>query len=342
MISLYMQGGCLCENMPGLRHDITTSNRRDDRAPALLMVSATGDWTAETMEREFPAVRSAYALFDAASKLHAVRFTAEHNYNKDSREPCMRGGALEQNAPEAVRRPERGFTVNSLADLMVFHGRPLPDGAVTPDELTARWIASAKRSLPPPTVSRCSRRCVTRWASAKRLPPRPPLPRSQGGPRRRRAATTPDVDAALRQAGFEIRPVTFTAFDEPSAAKVRHFDTYNRYRRQPRVADIVAALRQSPSAVLIADAPPRCPRLAAASSGAAHRLRTSAASTQRRRAVSRANDIPGVRRAGDFQTAAGWRVVNWSRTARATGQGAGDQDRARSPDATAVAALAAK
>ena len=52
----------------------------------MLMVSATGDWTKETMEFDYPAVRAVYDLFGAGDKVQAVRMTAEHNYNKDSRE----------------------------------------------------------------------------------------------------------------------------------------------------------------------------------------------------------------------------------------------------------------
>ena len=53
----------------------------------MLMVSATGDWTAETLEVEYPAVRAALrAPRRGRIACSAVRFTAEHNYNKDSRE----------------------------------------------------------------------------------------------------------------------------------------------------------------------------------------------------------------------------------------------------------------
>ncbi|HEX8780209.1 MAG TPA: methylenetetrahydrofolate reductase, partial [Nocardioides sp.] len=87
MISLHMQGGCLCENMPGLRHDINNVEIAATIAPRpLLMISATGDWTKETIEVEYPAVRSIYQLFGAADRVHAVRIDAEHNYNKASRE----------------------------------------------------------------------------------------------------------------------------------------------------------------------------------------------------------------------------------------------------------------
>src|SRR3954469_23969203 len=73
MISLKMQGGCLCENPPGLRLDTTNVEIAATIAPRpLLMVSATGDWTNETLEHEFPAVRAIYALFDAEANVHAV------------------------------------------------------------------------------------------------------------------------------------------------------------------------------------------------------------------------------------------------------------------------------
>ncbi len=87
MISLHMQGGCLCENPPGLRLDLTNVEIAATIAPRpMLMVSATGDWTKETMEVEYPAVRAVYDLFGAGDQVQAVRMTAEHNYNKDSRE----------------------------------------------------------------------------------------------------------------------------------------------------------------------------------------------------------------------------------------------------------------
>jgi hypothetical protein len=87
MISLHMQGGCLCENAPGLRLETTNVEIAATIAPRpLLMISATGDWTKETLEVEYPAVRKIYGLFGAADRVHAVRMDAEHNYNRESRE----------------------------------------------------------------------------------------------------------------------------------------------------------------------------------------------------------------------------------------------------------------
>src|SRR5215510_6403429 len=78
MISLHMQGGCLCENLPGLRLDLTNVEIAAAIAPKpLLMISATGDWTNETLELEYPAVRRIYGLLDAEDRVRAVRITAE-------------------------------------------------------------------------------------------------------------------------------------------------------------------------------------------------------------------------------------------------------------------------
>src|SRR6187402_3533726 len=136
MISLTMQGGCLCENMPGLRLDTNNVEIAAAIAPRpLLMVSATGDWTNETLENEFPAMRSAYALFDAAPRVHAVRMNAEHNYNKDSREAMYAWMARWlQKAPADVKIAERSFTVEPLQDLLVFHRHALPPQAVTAEQ----------------------------------------------------------------------------------------------------------------------------------------------------------------------------------------------------------------
>ena len=87
MISLHMQGGCLCENIPNLRLNTNNVEIAATIAPRpLLMVSATGDWTKNTMEQEFPAMRNFYSLFGAADRVHGVRFDAPHNYNQESRE----------------------------------------------------------------------------------------------------------------------------------------------------------------------------------------------------------------------------------------------------------------
>jgi hypothetical protein len=324
MISLHMQGGCLCENLPGLRLDTNNLEIAATIAPRpLLMVSATGDWTAETLEVEYPAMRSLYGLFDADSRVQAVRFTAEHNYNKDSREAVYAWMARWlQHAPEDAQRPERSFQPDKITDLLVFYGRSLPDGAVTAGELTERWIASAKSQLT--TLRQGSGQAADRPVLAAALrhalgfgadSSLPPFGGAQGrpaaplNPARRTAVVAgsqPEVEASLRQAGFEVRPVTFTTFDAAAAGKITHFETYNRTAASQRVADIVAALREFPSAVLVADGDAALPALLAAAIVPV-RLAVvdvggfdTSSDTQFLDRIY----IPGLRRAGDFQTAA--------------------------------------
>src|SRR3954451_3169582 len=149
MISLHMQGGCLCENPPGLRLETTNVEIAATIAPRpLLMISATGDWTAETLELEYPAVRGIYNLVDASARVHAVRITAEHNYNKESREAMYAWMARWlQHAPEAARPADRPFTPEPLQNLLVFYQRALPAQAVDVAGLTGEWIDAAKRQF---------------------------------------------------------------------------------------------------------------------------------------------------------------------------------------------------
>ena len=320
MISLHMQGGCLCENQPGLRLDTNNVEIAATIAPRpLLMVSATGDWTTNTLEREYPAVRALYALQGAVDRVHAVRFEAPHNYNQQSREAVYAWMARWlQNAPADVRREERAFTPDPLPDLLVFHKRPVPQNAVDAAQLTKNWIDAAQRQLastPLEVRARALRHALgfgpPMPASRTALPSSPPP--SQASRRRRpvpRTVIVEGIDAELekelRSARFiTVKTIDFTPFDADEAAKIPFFDTYNRTAASQRVADIVDALRASPDAVLVV-----------AGENALAGLLALAIETERRALLDvgdfdTANDaafverlyMPGLRRAGDLSTA---------------------------------------
>ena len=259
MVSLHMQGGCLCENPPGLRLEMTNVEIAATFAPKpLLLVSATGDWTKNTLEREYPAIRGIYSLLDAPDRVHAVRFDAEHNYNKDSREAMyawMNRWLLQ--GPNETRRAERSFTPESPADLLVFHQRPLPPNAVTASELTYSWIESARQQLgdPPSDAARRALRHALGYGDAPPIAP-PPARSAASSSRSARtvllAGDDPAVDRELRAAKFDVRSVAAPAFDSASAEKVRHFDTYNRTAAARRVEALVDAIRANPGAALVA------------------------------------------------------------------------------------------
>ena len=149
MISAHMQGGCLCENAPNLRVDISNIEIGALMAPKpLLLVSATGDWTRNTPTVESPAIRSIYAHFGAEDKVHEVQIDADHNYNKDSREAVYAWfGKWFLGEEDATKFKEVPFDVERDEDLLVFHNRELPAHALDADGLTRSWIEAAQEQL---------------------------------------------------------------------------------------------------------------------------------------------------------------------------------------------------
>jgi hypothetical protein len=303
MISLHMQGGCLCENPPGLRLDTNNVELAALTAPRpLLMVSATGDWTNETLDVEYPAMRRIYGLYSAESRVRAVQFDAPHNYNRDSREAVyawmMR---WLQHAPADARAAERPFTPDRLTDLLVFHGRAMPEGAVTAAQLTDAWIASSRRQLQE------SSRPLLRSALLHALNLEPRAPRAAPGAVKAvvLASDDPEVQSALARAGFAVRPVHATPFDAEAAAQVAHFDTYNRTAASLRVSDIVRALDENPGARLVADGAWALPAVLALAVAPVDRAVIDVSRFDRTsdEAFLERLYIPGIRRAGDLATA---------------------------------------
>jgi dienelactone hydrolase len=147
MISAHMQGGSLCENAPNLRIDTNNIELAALIAPRpLLMVSATGDWTANTLTVEYPAMKTIYRLFDAENHVHAVRMDAPHNYNKASRE-AVYGWFAHYFLGKRDTTPisEESFSVAPLSDLMVFYGKSRPEGEIDENTLAANLVAAAQR-----------------------------------------------------------------------------------------------------------------------------------------------------------------------------------------------------
>jgi hypothetical protein len=100
--------------------------------------------------------------------------------------------------------------------------------------------------------------------------------------------------------------ISFTPFDAGAAAKIHHFETYNRTPASQRVADIVTAVRAHPDAAVVAQGDAA---LAAILASAIVPIRLAVLDVGE---FDTANDqafvdhlyIPGLRRAGDLQTAA--------------------------------------
>lgn len=143
MVSHSMQGGCLCENAPGLRVQFSNMEIAAAAAPRpQLLVAAAGDWTRDTLTIEGPAIANVYRLLDVLHKFSYVRYDFNHNYNQTSREAVY--GWFDRwllNEGTGQPRPEVVFQKEPDAGLRVFPNGQLPEGALTQDQLISRLKA---------------------------------------------------------------------------------------------------------------------------------------------------------------------------------------------------------
>ncbi len=147
MISAIMQGGG-CQAAPNLRAawpDFSNMVVGALMAPRpLLLVSASGDWTAATPTEVFPAIQSIYRLLSVENNVETIQIDAPHNYNKDSREAVYKffnKTLLNNTAPV----PEQPFRVDFPHDLLALHGRLRPANAITGlDQLVDLHIREAR------------------------------------------------------------------------------------------------------------------------------------------------------------------------------------------------------
>lgn len=147
MLSLHYQGGCLCENAPNLRIAMNNLELGALMAPRpLLMVSCTGDWTAETLRVEYPAMRSIYELYEKPEQVATIQLQANHNYNQQSREAVYawfgRWMLGDNNADDFKERP---FTFD--VEKMHVFGDKLPDNAIDENQLIALWKDLSEKQL---------------------------------------------------------------------------------------------------------------------------------------------------------------------------------------------------
>jgi dienelactone hydrolase len=147
MLSAHYAGGCVCENAPGLRLDLTNLEIVAAAAPRpMLLVAATGDWTVNTPRVEYPPVHSIYELYGVPDRLECVQIDAGHNYNLASREavygffaryldghgtPTERpSSAVFWTGPSEPLAELTGSAVQDLDALRVFPEGNLPAGAL--------------------------------------------------------------------------------------------------------------------------------------------------------------------------------------------------------------------
>ena len=358
MVSFLMQGGSLCENAPNLRVDTNNVEIAALMAPRpMMMVSATGDWTKNTMTLEYPAVRSIYRLFGAEDKLTAIQIDAPHNYNQASREAVYGWFAhWFLNRAETTPIKERGAGIPSIPELLVFANRARPENESDESQLTQALIEQHKRQLEsalPKTAAELERFKETFGAAFRfSLMAESPMPQAviASTPEVQKTATKltlsrlgkndrvelsllqpakpngktvlilasaedgkrrDELTASLAAAGYTAATINLLpqAQNSEQAKKYRYFTTYNRSDAANQVQDILTAVAflKGKAAKLSVVAVGQTGGLALLARG----LTKIDAMVADAAELDSANDkdflarwpIPGIRRAGDFQTA---------------------------------------
>jgi dienelactone hydrolase len=149
MISAYMQGGCLCENGPGLRVGTDNVEVGAMMAPKpMLMVAATGDWTSKNPEEEWPAIKKVYDLYNAGDHTAVKQFNYQHNYNVESREAMYAWFGkwfLKDENPEHFK--EKPFQADVKAMHIWTAKHPMPANALKESELIQSMIDDSEKQL---------------------------------------------------------------------------------------------------------------------------------------------------------------------------------------------------
>ena len=122
MISLRMQGGCFCENAPGLRRDTDNAEMCAMLAPRpLFLAGSTGDWTDQLMTQEYPAMLETYRRYGAEDHVEVFYQVADHQYNKKTRRRVYNFFARHLMGQD-IQWTEQDIETDDIQDLTWFRG----------------------------------------------------------------------------------------------------------------------------------------------------------------------------------------------------------------------------
>ena len=234
MVSHTMQGGCMCENMPGLR--VKFSNMEIAAAPAprpQILVSDTQDWTKTTLEMEGPAIAGIYQLFQAPENLRYVRYDFPHNYNQTSREAVYQwfDRWLLHQPDQPVR--EIPFHKESDQELRVFPDGKLPANALSQEGVVQYLIASHRERLealnPVSQIALVKYRAIMQpaWERTLQLdwPPEP---------------TRTTIEAPMQTADYSCDQSGITRSGDGAAIKVTRFSPLKPRSARERTVIVLA------------------------------------------------------------------------------------------------------
>lgn len=137
MISLLMQGGCSCENAPGLRRITDNCEMCSLIAPRpLFLAGSTGDWTHEQETLEAPAILNVYRLYGAEENFETYYQVAGHQYNEKTRRRVYSFFAKHLMGKETVWE-ERHADICDVVDLTWFRNEGHAPGVANDEEFFA-------------------------------------------------------------------------------------------------------------------------------------------------------------------------------------------------------------
>lgn len=131
MVSMSMQGGCVCENAPLLRVGTNNVELACLFAPKPQGMGGANDWTKDIETIGLPEAKHIYALYGKPELVAAKHFPFEHNFNQVSREYMY--GWLNKHLNLGWESPvrEKPFEPVPPEQLSVFDAEhPLPDDSL--------------------------------------------------------------------------------------------------------------------------------------------------------------------------------------------------------------------
>lgn len=145
--SVSTQATCPCGNQPGLRHATNQVEMTSLMAPKpMLLVSCTGDFTWETPEIEFPAIRSVYALYGAADKTENAHIEFDwHSFELGARTAAYK--FVKRTWGLQASTAERTFKPVDLSKIPIFPGGKLPPQAADQTQLLVNWKKLVEKEL---------------------------------------------------------------------------------------------------------------------------------------------------------------------------------------------------
>ena len=147
MVSVDMQGGCVCENASHLRVGTTNVEFAALAAPRPYAMTGADDWTREIMSKGLPELKATWKRFGKEDLVEAWCHTEfKHNYNQVSREYMYAWFKRHLGLHGPVK--EQPFDPVPPAELSVFNDEhPLPADAVDLKKLRAYLAESSDRQM---------------------------------------------------------------------------------------------------------------------------------------------------------------------------------------------------